>query len=793
MPLLPPRMPRRYPAAVAAVTLSVRLVTLASCATVPAQAAAAPWDPSPHNVVWNDLLPNAPSDPTWVNTMPVGNGDLAANVWADHGTGTVSLLLSQSRSWNEAAELSKVGLVNVTFAPNPFVAGGGAFFQQTLDLPTGTVQFLLGGSSATNYALMADVWIDAGGSNVAVVTATLGPAAQQGSDATAFSMTATWVNVRPAPQTITPAFACRAYNVSADATAGGSTVTFYHRNANTEYFANTLAELNYPTAAQEPGISDPLINRTTGGTLFGSAGATVDVDRSSVSSAVPGSVGVAVLTAQAASLQQWVSQVEALAAKGVPSRSTHDAWWSAFWDRSHIEVSSDAVVSRQFALQRFVQATQGRGGYSIKFNGMLYTANRPSVTNGGVDYRQWGGHQWWQNARLPYYNLLAAGDGESLVESLFVEYNASLALARARTRIYYPRFTAGAPAFWSEYTSLFGSTHAGSYGCNRAGTTSPPIWYSDDRWNHYNTQGGLDLSLLILDHYAYTGDVTTLQGLLPVVASVIDYYSQYWSDVDPTTGKVVMFPTQSCETWQCPGYPPDPKNCPTNDAPTVAGLLAVIPRVLALPPSLLPPGTNMTRWQQFLATVPDVPVVSSVLQPCEKCPPKTSNVENTELYPVHPYRLYTVAKSPAVDLSPALAAFAKKRFTSDSGWNQNAMDAALLGLASQAQAYVTARANTAPASGYRFPAFMPHEQDYEPSADHLAVFNNALTYMVIQPADDAAQGAVLLPAWPCAWDVDFKVHAPANTIVSGSLVNGTLTYTVDPPSRKSAITANACQ
>ncbi len=39
------------------------------------------------------------------------------------------------------------------------------------------------------------------------------------------------------------------------------------------------------------------------------------------------------------------------------------------------------------------------------------------------------------------------------------------------------------------------------------------------------------------------------------------------------------------------------------------------------------------------------------------------------------------------------------------------MDAALLGLASQAQAYVTARANTGPAPGYRFPAFMPQEQE----------------------------------------------------------------------------------
>ncbi len=38
------------------------------------------------------------------------------------------------------------------------------------------------------------------------------------------------------------------------------------------------------------------------------------------------------------------------------------------------------------------------------------------------------------------------------------------------------------------------------------------------------------------------------------------------------------------------------------------------------------------------------------------------------------------------------------------------MDAALLGQAAQAAAYVVARANTGPAPGYRFPAFMPQEQ-----------------------------------------------------------------------------------
>ena len=74
------------------------------------------------------------------------------------------------------------------------------------------------------------------------------------------------------------------------------------------------------------------------------------------------------------------------------------------------------------------------------------------------------------------------------------------------------------------------------------------------------------------------------------------------------------------------------------------------------------------------------------------------------------------------------------------------MDAALLGLASDAANYGAKRAATAPAQGYRFPAFAPHEQDYEPSADHFTVFSNVLQYMLIQRVDDSADSVLLLPA-----------------------------------------------
>ena len=127
---------------------------------------------------------------------------------------------------------------------------------------------------------------------------------------------------------------------------------------------------------------------------------------------------------------------------------------------------------------------------------------------------------------------------------------------------------------------------------------------------------------------------------------------------------------------------------------------------------------------------------------------------------------------------------------------QGLLNAALLGRAKKASTDTLARAQTAPAKGYRFPGFAQHEQDYEPSEDHLANMNTALQLMLMSPADDGLEdgGALLFPAWPCSWNVDFKLMAPRNTVVSGSFVGGQLVeLAVVPEARRSAIRVMACQ
>ena len=51
-----------------------------------------------------------------------------------------------------------------------------------------------------------------------------------------------------------------------------------------------------------------------------------------------------------------------------------------------------------------------------------------------------------------------------------------------------------------------------------------------------------------------------------------------------------------------------------------------------------------------------------------------------------------------------------------------------------------------------------------------------------------------MQAWPCSWDVDFKLAAPRNTVVSGKLVNGVLKdLEVTPSERRSSVRVLPCQ
>jgi len=149
------------------------------------------------------------------------------------------------------------------------------------------------------------------------------------------------------------------------------------------------------------------------------------------------------------------------------------------------------------------------------------------------------------------------------------------------------------------------------------------------------------------------------------------------------------------------------------------------------------------------------------------------------------------------DLTLALNTFASSKFAKEnSGWNYGINVAALIGVTDVAKEMVLQRANTPPALGYRWPGFAPHEQDFDPSADHFANMNRALQDMLLQSGDDGVTttSLVVLPSWPCEWPVTFKLWGPLNTSVEVEYLGGGKVgnLMVTPSSRMSAVKWGGC-
>ena len=762
--------------------------------------------------------------------MPIGNGRVGANAFVDEDHAALGLLLSSQEAFVETGEMAKVGWLRLRILPPPENA---TLVEQRLDVETATMTVML--STGLRFSVYADAHADT------FVLEVISP--------TKINVELEAQLIRPAPQAqVVPSMDCHSYNISADEAIEddalpSDSIGWFHRNRDSDYLARTTrGELFAPA----PEFVDTLADRQTGAVVFPDRARhrpqLIKPPGRPLLLASDGSshswrAGVAIVTQEVGTSAAWLARARAAIDAGLPDAQAHVDHWRAFWNRSHVVLTNlhdDAQrnVSEKYTLQRYVTALQARGHrFPIKFNGMLFQAQRAPHE----DFRFWGSLNWWQNLRMPYYPLLAWGDGEEM-QTLFDGFVQNMPNAIARTKAYWPKMAQPA-MFVPEYTHpLFGTSHPASYGCDRDNASSPasdyPSWWSEDRFNQYNHQGALDLALFALDHYEHTANATAFGAMLPHIDAVLHFYAQRWSE--PADGqsntRLRMWPTQGLETWQCPGFPPaEPgDNCPMNDMPTVAGLHKVTGRLLALVPSSMSTPEQRARWARLHARLPPLPIGKPpfvaraeaasgfdndgvcfasgaaaslltpnttvvALRPCEICPNTTQNTENAALYAVHPYRVYGVGRP--TNLTLGLNAWAHRHSDWNGGWSQTPMVAAMLGLAEEAARLVSQRAEVGPADGYRFPVFAPPCGDYSPSSDHFAVMTSAVTYMLIQSLDDADGTVMLLPAWPCAWDVEFRVHAPRGTVLEGKLKKGEWVgaLVVTPESRRAHVKVMPCQ
>jgi len=421
-----------------------------------------------------------------------------------------------------------------------------------------------------------------------------------------------------------------------------------------------------------------------------------------------------------------------------------------------------AYVSQMYHLQRFITACAGRGAYPIKFNGTLFTVP-PGGTERDPDFRRWGPGYWWQNTRLPYISLCASGDFD-LQRPLFRMYgDRLLPLCKYRTR----QYLGHDGAFYPECIMFWGAVFSDTYGWTPSAQRADKL--QESGWHKWEWVGGLELAWMMLDYYDHTLDQDFLdQTALPFAHEILTFFEQHY----PTNaqGKLVMYPSQALETWwRC-----------TNAAPELAGCIAVTERLLAMPKNLTP-AVQRGLWRHLHAKFPSLPLRQingqQALAPAEFFADKR-NIENPELYAVFPFRLFAFNR-PHADW--ALTALEHRWDRGHSGWRQDDIFMAYLGLTEDARKAIVQRARSYD-QNERFPAFWGPNYDWTPDQDHGGVLMKSLQAMLLQTDGSSI---FLLPAWPKGWDVEFRLHAPQQTVVEGLYRDGGMqSLQVTPESRR---------
>jgi alpha-L-fucosidase 2 len=676
-----------------------------------------------YNVSWD--VPG----PTSAQSMPIGNGDIGLNVWVEEN-GDLNFYISKTDTWSEDNRgswgLLKLGKVRVSLNPRPEVKP----FLQMLKLQTGEI---LVKESNTTFR----IWVDANNPVIRI----------ESDSKQSAKMSVGLNNWRKTAQN----------RISADTVLSGlkDKIEWYHRNTST--------------------ADQHLANLTLGAMIKGQGFvAQNDTILESSKAAKTHLVSIYPLTETTATSAQWkeklnreVAQIDAL--KLEKTRLAHQEWWNLFWNRSWVFVKGDSEatdITRGYILQRFVTACAGRGAYPIKFNGSIFTVDNPMlILNGGktfgpvnADFRTWGGQYWFQNTRAMYWPRLQAGDFDMMLP-LFNMYAKMLPDNEKQVREFYKHegaYFAETKPFWG------GLVYAG-----------PEV--KEDWTLHYFTPI-LELSMMMLDYYEYTGDAEfAKKTLVPVATAGLTFFDKHFKrDED---GKLLLDPDNSIEMfWKV-----------HNPAPDIAGLRAVLARMIALPDNLVDSQLR-TAWSNLLTQIPPLPVGEKdgkkVLLPYTG--PQTArgrNSENPELYAVYPFRLYGLGK-PGLEM--AVNTFNARKFTFKGCWTQDPVQSAMLGLSDVAKSYVHFHF-TNKENYLKFPVFWAQKNDYAPDEDNGGNGEMGLQQMIMQTE---GKKILLLPAWPKEWEGDFKLNAPYQTTVQGTISHGKVINLIVMPKERAADVIN---
>ncbi|MEI6138872.1 MAG: DUF5703 domain-containing protein [Mariniphaga sp.] len=742
---------------------------------------------SRYNVIWNTPSKDA------TGVMPIGNGDIAAGVYAIEN-GDLFLLLAKNDAYTFMGDIFKTGRVRISLKPNPFMTG--KLFLQILDLATGSI-----GIEADGVKLR--IWADANRPIYHVeinsqkeIAVSAQPDLWKRIDHTSFNVTKFYTSAGGWLPDAEP-------TQDVQLERNGKLI-WYYPVGDRSILADDLKFYNVGQMATKS--QDPFRYNT-----FGNLLESADLKLSGASLSGNGKsfdIRIHALTMKAPVSTKWVETIERNAAQPVALKKdweNHCQWWAEFWNRSWITASDNtlpkeareklngepsasgmreekdgaALTAQSYNVFRFLMACQSRGTVQAKFNGGLFTqqlklkANDKRNRSGNLqpvndywitseDDRLWGRRFTFQNQRLLYWPLLGSGDYD-LIKPFFSYYWNVLDMRKAITKAWFGHDG----AYYRENIEPTGAEQD----CDNGGI--PPKTKPGEKyigWYHdYYFTSGLEILAMMCDNVNYSSDKAFLDDIVvPFAREILLFFDKHYPR--GTDGKLRLEPAQVVETWWIA----------VNPATDVAGLRFCLDQLLAMKAGNT---DDQSRWQKFRNEIPEVPLQilegKKSIAPAEKWE-KKQNAENGELYPVFPFRCFGVGQGTEDIVSSTMNQRTVKDAFGCGCWTQDQIDWAYAGNAKEAAKGLVSRFRIA-STMCRFPLYGREGPDSCPDLDHFGSGSTALQRMLVQ---EVPGKILLLPAWPKEWDVNFKLHAMQNTTVEGEVKEGKIvSIKVVPESR----------
>ncbi|MGJ1205359.1 DUF5703 domain-containing protein [Sphingobacterium lactis] len=723
-----------------------------------------------YNVKWTSASQNSSE------SMPVGGGDIGLNAWVENGD--LLVYLGKTGAFDENNTLLKLGRLRIKLSPNLLLSSR---FSQELQIEKGQIEINV---EQGNIQAKLFIWVDVFSPNIHIEVHS-----NKAIDVEAAYESWRYEDLYPLKKENNMnswkwAPPHRVITHSDSIRAERQKVIFYHRNKDITAFDIVVRQQEMESVKDS--LFNPLLNLISGGILQGDGfeflgtamGKYMDTPFKSwrLKSSKPRKnhhIQTTLHVGANSTSSMWEQTTQRFASSRKANKAIkqeNEKWWREFWSRSHIKIfpgnrnAADEAwqVGRNYQLFRFMLACNAYGEYPTKFNGGLFTFDPSSINSEFTftpDFRNWGGGTHTaQNQRLVYWPMLKAGDFD-MMPSQFNFYKRILKNAELRSKVYWGH---GGASF-TEQIENFGLPNPAEYNWKRPANFDKGLEYN--AWLEYQWDTVFEFCMMILELDNFNKE--NIQEYMPLILSCIQFFDEHYqyrakqlgNKVLNDKGHLVIYPGSSAETYKM-AY---------NASTTIAALRVVTDRLLKLGDKYLTI-SEKSNLEEFSKKIPPMPtrIVEGreMLAPAEVWA-RINNTESPQLYGIYPWGIYGIGRP---DLELAINTYWHDpdvlRFRSHIGWKQDNIFAARLGLADEAKRYTTLKLKNAER---RFPTFWGPGFDWVPDHNWGGSGMIGLQEMLMQAHEDTIY---LFPAWPKEWDVDFKLHAPQQTVITGKLING---------------------